>query len=298
MEDQSIMFHGTRCIQQLRKLIKSQSGDASPLDHITWKCSSCGRDRYGLWFEKILGGEAVRFRWAPPATFSMGLDAEIEPTSLPESPSHTVVLSRGFWVQDTPCTQGVWAAVMGGNPSHFRASDRPVECVSWKLVQAFLQKLKVMYPGFPCRLPTEAEWEYVCKQSDGDIERSAWIYENSDIGFDLAGSEYAAPGPLQTKRRYGGRGTHRVRTKPANLLGLYELLGNVLEWCNDAPRIYSHEAALNPEGIDDHERALRGGDWGTSANETRPTRRFSLPVGYCAANVGFRMVVGPWNMVS
>ncbi|PRQ02632.1 formylglycine-generating enzyme family protein [Enhygromyxa salina] len=292
MTNQTKTFRGANCVQHLKRWLEDRTGDASPLDCVAWACSSCGTDRYGLWIEIVICAESTRYRWVPPGSFTMGLDDDgTERAYLVEVPSHTVILSAGFWVEDVPCTQGLWKAVMGREPSHFRAPDRPVESVSWDLVQEFIRKLRAHVSGFSCRLPTEAEWEYTCGHLDGCIEEAAWVHENSAADFDLAGVEYVAPGPSNSKRRYGPRGTHPVRGKKPNRFGVYDLLGNVLEWCDDAPRVYSLGVIRDPRGTGSDERVLRGGDWDTKLCETRPTRRFSLDKRYGGGNIGFRLVV-------
>ncbi|MFM8220042.1 MAG: formylglycine-generating enzyme family protein, partial [Planctomycetaceae bacterium] len=99
-----------------------------------------------------------RFRYIPPGTFVMGSPADEPGRDDDEGPQHLVTLTRGFWMADTPCTQGVWRAVMGGNPSRFQADQHPVEKVSWDTVQKFLNALNARVPGLEVTLPTEAQW--------------------------------------------------------------------------------------------------------------------------------------------
>src|SRR5262249_19066826 len=128
-----------------------------------------------------------------------------------------VTLTRGFWLGETPATQAVWLAVMGENPSRFRGErpedlERPVEQVSWETCQVFLGRLNAQVAGFAARLPTEAEWERACRGGElsGDaaqLDAIAWYRENSD------------------------RTTRPVGRKTPNRYGLYDMLGNVHEWC-------------------------------------------------------------------
>src|SRR6185503_13178891 len=97
-----------------------------------------------------------------------------------EGPQHEVELSHGLWLFDTPCTQALWQAVMGRNPSRFKGQNRPVESVSWEDCQTFLDKLNAQLPGLAVRLPTEAQWEYACRAGTetaryaADLDAIAW----------------------------------------------------------------------------------------------------------------------------
>ncbi|MFD1624846.1 formylglycine-generating enzyme family protein [Azospirillum griseum] len=185
------------------------------VDRITrpaW-ADALGRDRFGLWTEIVVepegGGESVtqRLRWIPPGRFLMG-SPEDEPEHYEdEGPQHLVTISRGYWLFDTPCTQALWQAVMGENPSRFQSpdlttTDRPVETVSWNDAQEFLGRINERIPGLDLTLPTEAQWEHACRAGattalhSGDIailgennapalDPIAWYGGNSGVGFDL-----------------------------------------------------------------------------------------------------------------
>ena len=127
-----------------------------------------GTDEYGHWVtfsvENKQGQKITqRMRWIEPGTFLMG-SPENEPERLDdEGPQHSVTIGRGFWLFDTACTQALWEAVMGENPSRFKGADRPVENVSWNDCQDFLQRLNERLPGLDLALPSEAQWEYACR---------------------------------------------------------------------------------------------------------------------------------------
>ncbi|HEX2687950.1 MAG TPA: formylglycine-generating enzyme family protein [Kofleriaceae bacterium] len=189
-----------------------------------------------------------RMRWIPPGAFLMG-SPEDELGRFPnEGPQHTVMLTRGYWLGETPVTQALWAAVMGENPSRFRGEEpedleRPVEQVSWDDCQAFLERLNQQVVGLGARLPTEAEWERACR---GGTEGATWVGELS--------REIRAP-ELDAIAWYGGNSdeeTHPVGRKAPNPYGLYDLLGNVYEWCADATderetlRSYTSAQAVDP----------------------------------------------------
>jgi formylglycine-generating enzyme required for sulfatase activity len=162
-----------------------------------------------------------------------------------EQPVHRVSI-RSFWMGVTEVTQAQWQTVMGNNPSHFKNAgpDAPVEMVSWEDAQAFIRKLNALGPGRRYRLPSEAEWEYACRgdgKADpyGPVEAIAWIKENS------AGS------------------THPVALKQPNAFGLYDMLGNVSEWCQDTWHPDYKGAPANGSAREGPGlyHTLRGGGW-------------------------------------
>lgn len=218
-------------------------------------------------------------------TFTMGSndsDAESD-----ENPVHSVTVSD-FYIGETEVTQGLWRAVMGGNPSHFTRGDNyPVEYVSWNDCQEFIYKLN-QKTGKTFRLPTEAEWEYAARggnQSNGykysgsnNIDNVAVYNENS---YNL-GSNSAA------------YGTHAVKTMSSNELGLYDMSGNVWEWCSDWCGSYSSSSQTNPRGESSgSERVLRGGGWGFTAHYCRVSDRGSSEPGRSGNNAGLRLVLVP-----
>ena len=128
--------------------------------------SAWGDDVYGFWADLSLPEHTItqRLRWIPPGEFWMG-SPDNEPERFDdEGPRHRVRLSRGYWLADTACSQAFWLEVMGDNPSDFKDDpENPVEMVSWDDVQGFLRKLEGLLPNMAADLPTEAEWEYVCR---------------------------------------------------------------------------------------------------------------------------------------
>lgn len=203
--------------------------------------SGWGQDSFGVFVDFTAYGVTQRMRWCPPGNFTMGASADEAIRWGGETPRHQVTLTKGFWLFDTPCTQELWQAVMDGNPSHFTASPKlPVEMVSWGDVQTFLSRLNGHVPDLNLSLPSEAQWEYACRAnsfSAPDLDAVAWHDTNS------------------------GKETHPVASKMANAWGLYDMLGNVLEWCADGKRIYGSNAVVDPVGPADKARAARGGSW-------------------------------------
>jgi formylglycine-generating enzyme required for sulfatase activity len=219
----------------------------------------------------------MEFVLIPAGTFMMGsLDSDTEANE-DEKPAHRVTISQPFHLGKYPVTQAQWKAVMGDNPSHFsglfrRKPNHPVENVSWDDVQAFLRKLNEREGGGDYRLPTEAQWEYACRAGTEtpryhqDIDAIAWYTVNSS-----------------------GQ-THPVGQKLPNAWGLYDMLGNVYEWCHDGRQTYTSTSVIDPIGPTDAgaERVLRGGSWSLVAQVVRAAYRFVYDPGHRVADLGFR----------
>ena len=250
-----------------------------------------GDDEFGLWADFVLKGERQRLRWIEPGSFVMGSPAEErqridnkdirEWADRRESPAHPVTISRGFWLADTPCTQALWLAVLGGkNPSHFAAGDdapqRPVEQVSWDDAQRFLQALAQTLPHSQPALPSEAEWEYACR---ADTKTAYWWGEAMNL--DLANVEGQSGG------------TNPVKHYRPNPWGLHDMHGNVWEWCADtALRSYQGRPEADPQGIADGDvRVLRGGAWHSHAAYARAAFRLHALRGYAWRSTGFRLAL-------
>ena len=197
---------------------------------------------------KVKGGE-----FTMGATPEQGKDAWDA-----EKPTHSVTLSD-YYIGETEVTQELWKAVMGDNPSEFKGFTKPVENVSWEDCQEFIYKLNKL-TGENFRLPTEAEWEYAARggkesqgfkySGDNKIEEVAWYDDNS------------------------GEKTHQVATKQPNELGIYDMSGNVWEWCNDWAEEYTYHDQIDPQGPSDGSgRVCRGGSWGGSTWYCRVSNR-------------------------
>ena len=180
-------------------------------------------------------------------TFTMGGTAEQGRDAYnDEKPAHQVTISS-FSIGQTEVTQELWEAVMGSNPSEFKGAKRPVECVSWDDCQEFVKKLNTL-TGQNFRLPTEAEWEYAAR---GGNKSQGYKYSGSNNIDDVVW--YA---------NNSGSQTHDVATKQPNELGLYDMSGNVWEWCQDWYGNYSSSSQSNPQGPDSgSHRVFRGGCW-------------------------------------
>jgi formylglycine-generating enzyme required for sulfatase activity len=204
-------------------------------------------------------------------TFPMGNDSD----ESNDNPVHYVKLST-FSIGQTEVTQELWEAVMGSNPSDFKGPKYPVESVSWDDCQTFIRKLNQL-TGERFRLPTEAEWEYAAR---GGKKGKGYIYSGSNNLDEVAW--------------YDGNSTHVVASKSPNELGIYDMSGNVWEWCNDlyADDFYSISTFYNPYGAHDgSDYVLRGGCWGGSASICSVTyRNYYVSTG-TGNIIGFRLAL-------
>ena len=244
-----------------------------------WAARS-GRDEHGAFADLELRGEVQRFRWCPPGGF------------LREG--FQVTLTRGFWIGETPVTQGLWSAVMGANPSRFRSAlsgSMPVERVSWWDSVGFANEasrmmgLRPVYagsgddvrwdqaaPGF--RLPTEAEWEYAGR---------------AGCDFEFAGSDRAAD--VAWIRENSSLRSHSVGLKRPNAWGLRDMSGNVYEWCWDRYGDYPRSDSVDPVGPSSGpDRVFRGGSWISDPRNARVAYRVRVNPGYRDYDLGLRLV--------
>ena len=247
-----------------------------------------GQDKFGLFMVLELQGNQQCFRWIRPGSFMMGSTVESDSDRSDDELQHQVTLTQGYWLADSACTQALWLAVTGKNPGHFQDNpNNPVENVSWDDVQAFIQQLNHGFPDLLARLPSEAEWEYACRAGTdtpfsfgGNITTEQVNYDGN---YPYAG---AAKGEFREK-------TVPVKSLPANPWGLYEMHGNVWEWCADWYGEYEHTAAIDPTGPREGSyRVLRGGSWGSLAGDARSACRGRIdPVGR-RVDYGFRLALG------
>ena len=251
-----------------------------------------GQDRYGVFTEIKVGEVVQRMRWIPPGSFWMGSPEDEAGRDSDEGPRHRVTLTEGFWLGDTPCTQALWEEVMGENPSRFQSPKRPVEQVSWNDCQKFFETLEERQPGIHLALPSEAQWEFACRCNTtgptwkGEIElrglrdapaldEIAWYGGNSGRDFEL-GEGYDTKGWAQVQYPSKIAGTLPVQGKAPNPWGLYDMLGNVNEWCSDAwdrGDLYEKGHRVDPIGIDGPLRVYRGGSWYSDARNVRASYR-------------------------
>ncbi len=203
-------------------------------------------------------------------TFSMGATREQGSDATgAEKPAHQVTVNS-FAIGQTEVTQELWQAVMGINPSHFKGVKRPVEQVSWYDIEPFLRKLNQL-TGKNFRLPNEAEWEYAAR---GGSKSRGYKYSGSNTIDDVAWCD---------EDRFEG-GTHDVATKAPNELGLYDMSGNVNEWCQDEWYNYDGSATLYGDA-----HVVRGGCWDTYASCCRVSTRYCGAPGH--GSLGLRLAL-------
>ena len=223
----------------------------------------------------------VRFKMIAVAggTFTMGATSEQQNYDNDEKQTHTVTLSD-YYIGETEVTQELWAAVMGSNPSWFSGNmQRPVEYVSWDDCQTFIQKLNRL-TGANFRLPTEAEWEFAAR---GGRNSRGYQYSGSSNLDDVAWYTYNSSDT-----------THPVKTKSPNELGIYDMSGNVWEWCQDwySSSYYSSSPQNNPTGPSSGSyRVFRGGSWFNYARDCRSANRSSRTPVFRHYNLGLRLVL-------
>ena len=195
-----------------------------------------------------------------------------------EKPTHSVTLSD-YYIGKFEVTQELWQAVMGNNPSYFKGNNLPVEKLSWNDVQEFITKLN-QKTGANFRLPTEAEWEYAARGG------------NKSRGYKYSGSNNI--GDVAWYTNNSGSKTHQVGTKAPNELGIYDMSGNVYEWCQDLYGSYSSSSQNNPTGLSSgSSRVLRGGSCYNDASCCRVSYRVRLNPDLGNSRQGFRLVLVP-----
>jgi formylglycine-generating enzyme required for sulfatase activity len=212
-----------------------------------------------------------------PGSFTMGSPANEDGRSSDEDQAE-VTLSQPFWLAKTEVSQAQWEAVMGNNPSTFKAPNLPVENVSWEDAQSFIGKLnekQILPPGWKFALPTEAQWEYACRAgekgpySGGSLDEVGWYDGNS------------------------GSKTHEVGQKQVNAWGLHDMHGNVYEWCVDW---YDDtlKGGTDPTGPSQGDyRVGRGGSWFFYASDCRAAYRYRFDPGLRSLDLGFRPALVP-----
>ena len=219
-------------------------------------------------------GQAYVFRWCPPGTFTMGAPKSEE--DLMSEKQHEVTLTRGFWMMETEVTQKQWKSVMRNNPSYYKGDDLPVENVTWYNCQELCKECTKL--GMPVQLPTEAQWEYACRAGTtgpfaGNLDEMAWYGSNS------------------------GRQTHPVGTKKPNAWDLYDMHGNVWEWCQDWFGDYPSGSVTDPTGPSSGAlRIMRGGSCGGINGICRSAFRFINEPDARDNMLGFRVIMTDKNM--
>jgi formylglycine-generating enzyme len=248
-------------------VVAANTAEASRTNVPVW-ASAGGSDAQGRWADLSVRGVTMRLRSIPAGNFVIG-SLDTDPAHRPDEKAVEVTLSRAWWLGDSEVTQAQYRAITGKQPSAFRGDDLPVENVTWNDSLGFIQRLNALVPGLRARLPSEAEWEYACRSGAGSQAAT-------EIGW------FSAPDVT---------GTRPVKRLPSNRWGLYDMLGNVAEWCQDHYGPYPIQPATDPLRLDGVSRVVRGGSWAVDPAEGRPsTRGKYLPVAH-HAHIGFRIAI-------
>ncbi len=266
------MVHEDVAERKARKGVKrrtrvgiKKAGAASKSRHFAGKCKTI----------ILPGGAEMEMIYCPPGEFMMGSPATERGRGDDET-QHCVRLTKGFWLGKYPVTQQQWQSVMGTNPSKFKGHDLPVETVSWNDCQEFITRI-----GCGARLPTEAEWEYACRAGtigkfggSGILKELGWYFGNSWRYESVWFEEYSFFGKKFKEARVKKRQTQPVGKKEPNAWGLYDMHGNIWEWCMDWYGDYTAGKAVDPKGeVLGGLRVLRGGCWNYKADDCRSSCR-------------------------
>ena len=275
----------------------------------TW-ATSWGEDRYGLWMNLTYQEATLTFRWIMPGTFMMGSPDNEEGHHSSED-YHEVTLEQGFWLSDTPVTQAFWQAVSGDNPSHFKGDELPVETVSWDDAQQFIETLNQRHADLTIRLPYETEWEYACRA--GTITPFSFGEE-----IDATKANYRGVWDIKDHKNMdkewgsdASKQTSGMKNYPANIWGLYDMHGNVFEWCQDEwqeqlgtePTIFNTsfaaldkvikaESSTSEASEEELQRVIRGGAWFFHGRICRSSDRSRSTPDFRNSSVGFRLALG------
>ena len=209
--------------------------------------------------------DGLVYLWIPPGSVTTGCSPRDKECFPDEYPARKITLTRGFWLSRTEVTQAAFERVMGYNPSVFQGSDLPVEYVTWVEADDYCTTIGG-------RLPTEAEWEYAARAGTtgsryGNLDEIAWYWGNSKFS------------------------THPVGQKKPNAFGLYDMLGNVVEWTYSWFSVQLNQENINPTGPSYAEyKALKGGGWWDDANLVRASYRRHFETTDMDYNIGFRCV--------
>jgi formylglycine-generating enzyme required for sulfatase activity len=215
--------------------------------------------------EKVNPKDGLRYVWLPPGKVTTGCSPGDNECYEDEFPTREITLTRGFWLSKTEVTQEAYEKVIGENPSVFQGPDLPVEMVTWDEADTYCREING-------RLPTEAEWEYAARAGTttpryGDLDEIAWYWNNSKLS------------------------THPVGQKKPNAFGLYDMLGNVVEWTHTWYTVQKSQETINPTGPSLAEfKSLRGGGWWDDPDLVRASYRARIEPGDTDFNIGFRCV--------
>ncbi len=214
----------------------------------------------------------MKLKLIPPGIFMMGSELSGD-----EKPVHRVEITRPFYLGVYPVTQAEWKKVMGSNPSSFKGDRNPVETISWDDCQKFIKNLNSMEKTDSYRLPTEAQWEYACRAGS----EGKWCFGDNESEL----VKYA------WYDKVSGNETHPVGELKPNAWGLYDMHGNVWDWCEDYYGSYPSGSVTDPTGPSSGSyRVGRGGSWDYYVEDCRSAYRNYLSPEFRSSNLGFRLL--------
>jgi formylglycine-generating enzyme required for sulfatase activity len=249
--------------------------------------SDWGQDKLGLWMAFTYKNVRQVFRWIRPNTFLMG-SPESEQERLSSETQHQVTLTKGYWLAETACTQALWQVVMVDNPARFNDDDnKPVEQVSWDDAQLFIKTINGLIPELNACLPSEAQWEYACRAGTQPPFSFGENITPEQVNYD-GGYPY-----LKGEKGLYRKKTVTVKSLAVNPWGLYEMHGNVWEWCQDWYGVYPEDPVIDPIGaMNGDYRVLRGGSWINYGKLVRSAYRSRGGPSYRFDYFGFRLALG------
>jgi len=295
------------------------SASVEPRGHFTWQVNLeryLGPEDGKGWAVELGGGNRLDFAYIHPGTFRMGSPPD-EHGHQDDETAFNATLTQGFWLARFEVTQAQYQAVMGENPSEFKnaGGNAPVESVDWEQANAFCQRLTAreraafrLPPGYAYQLPTEAQFEYAARagtttatyagvpevrgeNNDPALGRIAWYTGNCKVDYE---GGFDRRDWWETELNFFYAGTLPVGKKQPNDWGLYDMIGNVSEWCADWYDYYPQGSAADPYGAyETPVRVVRGGSWSsTPANCRAAAREYTLPE-YRENDIGFRVALAP-----
>ena len=256
--------------------VKAESAEAStPPEDASPQARQAGDP-----LELTLNGVKSVFRYCPAGTFLMGSPKSEDGRNNNET-QHEVTLTKEFWILETPVTQGLWEAIIGEKPSVDKGEKYPVEGVNWHACVDFVSKLNqsgLAPEGFKFALPTEAQWEYTCRAGTTTRYNIGDKIRRKDANFEESGINESTP----------------VRRYEPNAWGIYDMHGNIGEWCSDWYGEFQSSHETDPLGPSSGWlRVVRGGDWGSAAIGCRSAYRNRLAPSSASPSLGFRIVLRP-----
>lgn len=247
--------------------------------------SEWGQDQYGLWQAFTYQDIRYAFRWIPPGKFITGSPKDEKGRRNNEA-EHQVTITEGFWFGEITVTQKLWVVVMGReSPSYFKGDELPVESITWDNCQDFISKVQDLHPDLQVRLPLETEWEYACRAGT----TTSFSFGQTD---DLNLEQINYSGKWDKSESRGT--TKPVKSYPPNNWGLYEMHGNVFEWCQNTwsqrlGKLVAVNLDIQTKG---GEYVVRGGAWHSRGMSCRSAARSRHKPEYRDGNLGLRLVLG------